>query len=251
MTGSTGMDRSKEALLVFLDFMDWSGYDADRNAGVSLGRTGGYLSDRSLPSERYLNKLAKASGLSSDWNSLVLPKKKPAVASQPIPIVPQAPRSLATDEVDMPYVGTIPAGNWGTPLEEIDQVPMNRKHARPGHVVVKIEGSSLYPFLVQGDLVVIRPESAPTDRKIIVAQKSNGNEATIKELRIDPNTGESGIFPLNRSESLPDEVDQWRAVMIAVGLRRLIDNIPGDFYKEEGLTARFLRLLPTGLEGQH
>ncbi|RYD68981.1 MAG: hypothetical protein EOP84_29350, partial [Verrucomicrobiaceae bacterium] len=218
MTGCTGMDRSKEALLVFLEHMDWSGYDADRVAGVSLGRTGGYLADRSLPSERYLNKLAKASGLASDWSSLVLPSKKatpPRVIESSLSSLTRRP---AEDEVDMPYVGTIPAGNWGTPLEEIDKIPMNRKHARPGHVVAKIEGSSLYPFLVQGDLVVIRPETAPSDRKIIVAQKSNGNEATIKELRIDPDTGESGIYPLNKKEGLPEEVDEWRAVMIAVGL---------------------------------
>lgn len=148
----------------------------------------------------------------------------------------------------MHYVGTIPAGNWREPLEVIGLHRVKRQLARPGHVLAKIEGASLYPYLIQGDLVSLRPEDNPTDRKIIVAREERDYRATIKQVRFDPRSGHAEIVPLNPDSPSPDEVESWRPIALAVGIQRMIHGVPTVGYLADGLTERYLRSLPTGLE---
>lgn len=89
-----------------------------------------------------------------------------------------------------PVLGSVPAGDFREAIEAARSdpdtlwLPYYKKLARA--FFLRIVGSSMYPTLVEGELVLVDLDAIPIHRSIVVVR--NGyNETTVKRLMIDGN----------------------------------------------------------------
>jgi repressor LexA len=118
--------------------------------------------------------------------------------------------------VTLPVVGTIAAGQ---PIEAItdrsDAVQLGSDLAEEGDYVLRVKGSSMIEdHIVDGDLVVVRPQSTAHNGEVVVALLLNGSspagEATLK--RFYHEGGRVRLQPAN-SDMAPMYLDQQDLIL--------------------------------------
>lgn len=93
-----------------------------------------------------------------------------------------------TKGIRIPVLGVIPAG---TPIEAIEDVlgyeEISEDLARRGeYFALKVEGDSMLPTIKNGDIVIIKQQSDADSGQICVVM-INGYDATLKEIKKEPN----------------------------------------------------------------
>lgn len=129
--------------------------------------------------------------------------------------------------VRIPVLGSIPAG---IPIEAVEEVidyeEISPEMAATGEYFgLKVRGDSMLPTIKNGDVVIIKKQSDTTSNKICVVM-INGYDATLKEVKKDPNG--VWILPHNPdSEFKPtfytnEEIEKLpiRIIGVAVEIRR-------------------------------
>lgn len=90
--------------------------------------------------------------------------------------------------VKIPVLGVIPAG---TPIEAIEDIldyeDISEDMARNGsYFALKVRGDSMTPTIKDGDIVIVRQQETAENGQICVVM-INGYDATLKEIKKDPN----------------------------------------------------------------
>lgn len=90
--------------------------------------------------------------------------------------------------VKIPVLGSIPAG---IALEAIEDIPdyeeISEEQARTGEFfALKVKGESMEPTIRNGDIIIFRKQEDADSGKICVVM-INGNDATLKEIKKEPN----------------------------------------------------------------
>ncbi|MBQ8845064.1 MAG: helix-turn-helix domain-containing protein [Clostridia bacterium] len=88
----------------------------------------------------------------------------------------------------IPVLGTIPAGIPIEAIEEIlDYEEISEEMALRGeYFALKVKGDSMLPTIKNGDVVIVRQQDDAESGKICVVM-INGYDATLKEIKKDPN----------------------------------------------------------------
>ena len=92
------------------------------------------------------------------------------------------------NSVKIPVLGVIPAG---TPIEAIEDIldyeEISEEMARSGsYFALKVKGDSMSPTIQNGDIVIVRQQENAESGQICVVM-INGYDATLKEIKKDPN----------------------------------------------------------------
>lgn len=131
--------------------------DIATKTGINKGRISRWMSGSNIPSGENLAKLAKALGVSSDY---LLGK--------------------SSFETTVPVIGRVAAGIPMTAQEDIvGKVPVFEK--QEGYFALKIKGDSMSPRIMDGDIVLVRPQSYADDGDLVIAEIDG--EATCKVLK--------------------------------------------------------------------
>ncbi len=89
--------------------------------------------------------------------------------------------------VKIAVLGTIPAG---IPIEAIEDIidyeEISEEMAKTGeYFALKVKGDSMLPTIKDGDIVIVRKQDTADSGKICVVM-INGNDATLKEIKKEP-----------------------------------------------------------------
>lgn len=90
--------------------------------------------------------------------------------------------------VKIPVLGSIPAGIALEAIEDIlDYEEISEEQARTGEFfALKVKGESMEPTIHDGDVIIFRKQEDADSGKICVVM-INGNDATLKEIKKEPN----------------------------------------------------------------
>ncbi len=108
---------------------------------------------------------------------------------------------VGTPEASIPLWPYHAAGGWMKPAESIEWFDLPNFLNKKDRVVTQIEGSSMEPFIVEGDYLLFQLDSTPRYGRVCVARNDDG-DATIKVLR----RGQDGLpllDPINRAHQPP------------------------------------------------
>ena len=102
--------------------------------------------------------------------------------------------------IKIPVLGTIPAG---IPIEAIEDIldyeEISEDMARKGeYFALKVKGDSMLPTIKDGDIVIIKKCDDAESGKICVVM-INGYDATLKEIKKDPDNQGLWVLPHNSS----------------------------------------------------
>jgi repressor LexA len=128
----------------------------------------------------------------------------------------------AADLVPLPILGAIAAGTPLLAVENIEgemPVPRSMIGATQGAFLLRVRGDSMVgAHIVDGDLVVIRPQQAAENGDLVAALL--GEEATVKRFRSEG--GEAALVPANPAyQPIPLRGRDVRLVGKVVGLLRV------------------------------
>lgn len=150
----------------------------ERKAGVSRGCILNWCSGKYQPTQSSLQKVADYLEVSIAYLSGETDN-------------PETPKG-----VSIPVLGTVAAGLPISAVEDIlDYEEISKDMATKGEFFgLKIKGDSMYPRILEGDVVIVRVQNYAESGDIVIAQV-NGDEATCKKLIMTP-TGMT-LQPLN------------------------------------------------------
>lgn len=130
-------------------------------------------------------------------------------------------KNIKTDElgnpvVSIPLLGTVKAGyNYLAEENWIGSVDINKQLADTGDFfALKIHGDSMFPVLIEDDIVIVKKQDDFDNGDIVVAL-INGNEATVKKAKRNNNsillqplntTYEPLIFTNDEIKSIPVKI---------------------------------------------
>lgn len=132
--------------------------DVVRTTGIGKSSISTYLSGQYEPKQKNIYKIAKALNVSEPWlmGADVPMSRENSYFPSP---------TVSEDVVRLPVIGDIAAGfdklvNEDWPGESVE-VPVSYLKGRPvsDFIVLTITGDSMYPFYLDGDIVVIKKQS--------------------------------------------------------------------------------------------
>lgn len=153
--------------------------DISERTGINKGRISRWMNGGNIPSGENLAKLAKALGVSSDYLlSGVSPTERFLKGDNMVDI--ELPFSL---ETLVPVLGRVAAG---VPIEAqediVGKIPVFEK--QEGYFALKIKGDSMSPRIMDGDIVLVKPQCSADDGDVVIAEIDG--EATCKVLKRNP-----------------------------------------------------------------
>ncbi|MCS7208527.1 MAG: XRE family transcriptional regulator, partial [Fimbriimonadales bacterium] len=89
--------------------------------------------------------------------------------------------AVSNGRLKIPILGKVPAGDWhdaGLP-EAVDYISLDESLGKQAHFALVVEGMSMHPTIMSGDLVLVQQGRLPKNRDIVVVRNENG-EATLK-----------------------------------------------------------------------
>ena len=109
--------------------------------------------------------------------------------------------TLPSNAIKIPVLGSVPAG---IPLEAIEdiidweEIPQSLASGGKEYFALQVEGDSMYPDYVPGDIVIVQktPVCASGDDCVVYV---NGYDATLKQVKLDEKHGTLTIVPKNPS----------------------------------------------------
>lgn len=181
-----------------LDIRHMKQIELARITGLGRGAISQYVSGKVQPKQDKVYMMAKALLVSPTW---LMGYEVPMEASDncPDPFCASFADSTATNSyVHIPVLGTIPAGIPSEAIESVldyEDIPADMaKHGSFYGLIAR--GHSMEPTINDGDVVIIRQQPTVESGEIAVV-KLNGNEATLKEVKIT----DEGIFIIGHNRS--------------------------------------------------
>ncbi len=150
--------------------------DVANKSGISKGRVSRWMSGENIPYGESLAKLAEALGVSVDR---LLGKTDP---------IERFIKGDTTEDVELPFsletlvpvLGTVAAG---VPIEAqedvVGEIPVLDKQG--GFFALKVKGDSMSPRIMDGDIVLVKPQDFAEDGDLVIALVDG--EATCKILK--------------------------------------------------------------------
>lgn len=202
-------DRLKEAMRI----RNMKQADVVKASGVNKGALSSYIAGRYHPKQNNVAKLAKALNVNELW---LLGQDVPMEASSPndnnsrltkrytatLKNIPWndnvEPAELPKEFVSIPVLGSVPAG---VPVEAvqdiIDTIEVPADFMRDGldYVALRVDGDSMYPMYLEGDVVLIELRydcESGQDAVVYV----NGYDATLKTV-VKNDNGTITLHPRN------------------------------------------------------
>ena len=170
-----------------------------KQSGISRSAIGMYESGKREPKNFEMLETI-ADFFNVDMNTLLGTSAAPAPpAAQPPTVQPSTTEHPATNSyVHIPVLGAIPAGIPSEAIESVldyEDIPADMaKHGNFYGLIAR--GHSMEPTINDGDVVIIRQQPTVESGEIAVV-KLNGNEATLKEVKIT----DEGIFIIGHNRS--------------------------------------------------
>ncbi len=186
MTERAPTERQQRILEVIRDFTETRGYPPSvREIGELVG-----LSSSSTV-QSHLKTLERRGLIQRD------PTKPRALTTRSADYEAPAHVQPATEYGVLPIVGKVAAGTPITAEENIEgDLPVPLELARSGSFVLRVQGDSMIDAaILDGDLIVVSPQSDATSGEIVVAMIDG--EATVK--RFYRESGRIRLQPENRS----------------------------------------------------
>lgn len=154
------------------------------------------LADAILKSDKSITEISRKSGLSRPMLYKILKKEVGSVSTDTIASICSAigynmDYILNPDKkqpgIKIPVLGIIPAG---VPIEAVEDIldyeEISEEMAKHGeYFALKVRGDSMLPTIADGDVVIIRQQDDADSGRICVVM-INGNDATLKEIKKDP-----------------------------------------------------------------
>lgn len=171
----------KDRLIQALAEKDMTAADLSRLSGIGEGAISQYKSGAYKASQRNLEKIANALGVSIPWLMGY------EVPGQPVKITPM-PATAPAAMVSFPVIGRVAAGYDGQALEEYtgaqESIPAEDLHGRPASdfMVLRVNGNSMYPLLLDGDRILVERTTSVDSGSLAVILYA-GEEATVKRVR--------------------------------------------------------------------
>lgn len=109
---------------------------------------------------------------------------------------------LSPELVNFEVIGSVKAGYDGRAVEEYTgefvAIPKSMLSNIPPNefFVLKVKGNSMYPKIIEGDIVLVR-RTPTVDSESIAVIIYNGNESTVKKLRYTPGQDWFEMIPIN------------------------------------------------------
>jgi len=147
--------------------------------GVSRSTIASYENEISEPSIDVIKAIARATGkpvsyfIGDNESDLIF-----AQARQLITMLRSASISGATL---IPILGHVPAGDWQSAEipEAVDHISLDETLGKRAHFGLFVDGMSMSPTIVDGDLVLVQQGRLPANRDIVVVRNEHG-EVTLK-----------------------------------------------------------------------
>ena len=121
-------------------------------------------------------------------------------AAPAAPELSAPPASFFTREVvRIPVLGRIPAGIPIEAIEDVidfEEIPAAKTSGGRIYFALQVEGDSMFPRFLPGDIVIVRKTEICESGDVCVVYV-NGSDATLKEVRLDPEKRTLTIIPAN------------------------------------------------------
>ena len=111
--------------------------------------------------------------------------------------------SETAEPIRIPVVGSVPAGIPISAIEDIvdwEDIPQDMTAGGKEYFGLKVKGDSMYPEYLDGDTVIVR-KSPVCDSGDVCVVYVNGYEATLKQVKLDPEDGSLTLIPRNPNYS--------------------------------------------------
>jgi len=96
--------------------------------------------------------------------------------------LPRGARGVRASEVRLPVLGKVPAGDLEEAIEEArEYIPATPEHAEVADFVLRVEGDSMYPLLMEGDLVGVRVQPVAESGQVVVARVGGEVPTSLQE----------------------------------------------------------------------
>lgn len=91
--------------------------------------------------------------------------------------------------VTLPVIGKVPAGVALEAIEEYEgEIIVPPEDAKPGYFALKVQGESMHPRVLNGDIVIVAPNIEPYNGQVVVTRVNGEGEVTLKEFQRDGET---------------------------------------------------------------
>ena len=86
-------------------------------------------------------------------------------------------------------IGKVPAGVALEAIEEYEgEILVPPEEVKPGSFALKVQGDSMFPRVLDGDVVVVAPMQEPRNGQVVVTRVNCDGEVTLKEFQRDGDT---------------------------------------------------------------
>lgn len=147
--------------------------------GVSQSSIAAYEKDINMPPLPVLKRIASV--LNKPLSYFIDEEQSIAQPEQINTLIRRLNEVLSSAHFRIPILGKVPAGDWhdaGLP-EAVDYISLDESLGKHAHFALVVEGMSMHPTIMGGDLVLVQQGRLPKNRDIVVVRNENG-EVTLK-----------------------------------------------------------------------
>lgn len=188
-----------ERLQKALDLRGMKQSELSEKTGIGKSSISTYLTGAYEPKQRNIYKMAKVLNVNETWlMGFDVPMERQQSSTEPSNI-----RIVELDQnvVRIPVVGRIPAGMPLEAIEDIlsyEEIPLDWTKGDSKYVGLVVQGDSMYPKYIEGDVVIIRLQP-DCDSGQDCACYVNGYDATLKTVK--KGDGKITLTPINTAYS--------------------------------------------------
>jgi SOS-response transcriptional repressor LexA len=149
-----------------------------KEIGITRDQVSNYETDRTEPPRPIVTKLSRLWSVPEEW----LWDESAGLNPPGLKNVEVTKRRNLPLVNLVPYWGEVPCGDWTRPEVHEDLIQVSEAIDVEGCVAVRVSGRSMYPRLIDGQLVVIKLSKSRKDGVITLARDQDAN-LTLKVLR--------------------------------------------------------------------
>lgn len=205
--------------------------------GVSQSLISKYESGGAYVPHSLVERISQATGVPVDW--FYEDGDEPPKFEETKPPLTEPKTLVSFGMHKIRYAGTVPAGDWGDPLESEEMVEVDARIEHPKRFACTVSGDSCEPALLHGDFTVWHQDFDPSPGLIVLAQRKGDHACTVKVLKLDE-LGRPHLVPLNPRYAEP-QADGWGAIARLVYVeRQMPGGVSRTWYNRAGLRPEHL-----------